>query len=114
MDKERTDPGGGKKYGGGAGLGGGAPKVHYQNQQQLQKVVDCRFCKQLEKVGGHKGLYENHAGKVYWGCPKFVEVDMKVRRETCYSARLCSTCPWEDMQGEVGICELWEEAKVHV
>jgi hypothetical protein len=103
MDKIRTEPGNQKKDGGGAGLGGGAPKVHYQQQQQRKAAggggggdggggVDCRFCKALEKIGGHTGLYENHSGKSYWCCPKFVEMEITARRDVCFKASLCSTC----------------------
>ena len=70
-DKERMQKEKDKGSGGGSDATGSRSHPSQQNSP-LIKQEDFRVCKELEKQGGHTGLFLNHLGRFIHGCPKFL------------------------------------------
>ena len=57
---------------------------------------DCKICKYFEshpkKLRGSKTLFAEHYGMGPGGCPRFMELDISMRREVVKEMKICNRC----------------------
>ena len=89
IDDDGTDSYGGKKNG---------KKNLYRIGAQVASRPNnnCKICKYFEshpkKLRGSKALFTKHYGMGPGGCPRFMELDISMRREVVKEMKICNRC----------------------
>ena len=80
----------------------GKKEEHKKNKYRFGAQVaakannNCKICKYLEnhpkKLRGSKTLFAQHYGMGPGGCPRFMELDISMRREVVKEMQICNRC----------------------
>ena len=57
-----------------------------------RKLPSCRICKELEKRGDNRDLYESHQGNFPTHCPRWAAMSNEDRSEIAKAAKFCLMC----------------------
>ena len=89
-DDDNTDSYGGKKN------EQKRNKYRYSAQVTSKPNNNCKICKYFElhpkKLRGTKTLFTDHFGVSPAGCPRFLELDISMRREVVKEMQVCNRC----------------------